>query len=135
MIRLTVRHQTQPDSEEIVEFDKDVISIGRHSENDVVLGERTVSRKHAQIEKEGEKYFIKDLDSHFGVFVNKRKIASEVLAPGGEIYITPFILKFDLVEGAAAAAPAPDGDFDVTLGPPIAGGPDGFQPGPPPESA
>ncbi|GEM_PF-5332259 len=131
MIRLTVRHQTQPEGEEVLDFDKDVVTIGRHSENDVVLAERTVSRKHAQIEKEGERYLVRDLESHFGVFVNKRKVVVEEIAPGAEIYITPFILRFDKVEAPEAAAGEEfSQDIDVTLGPAIEGGESGFQPGP-----
>ncbi|MHC5038098.1 MAG: FHA domain-containing protein [Planctomycetota bacterium] len=117
MIRLTVRHQTQPDSEEVVEFDKDIITIGRHSENDVVLGERTVSRKHAQIEKDGDRYLIKDLESHFGVFVNKRKVLVEEISLGGEIYITPFIIRFDVVEAAGPAADVPTDEAVTVDGP------------------
>jgi hypothetical protein len=132
MIRLTVRHQTQARPEEVIELDKDVISMGRQSDNDVVLGERTVSRKHATIEKEGNQYVLKDCNSHFGVFLNKKKITAEPLSPGNEIYITPFIIRFDLIEAGAPQVPQ---EAELTLGPEIGQAPPSPAPAPeaPPE--
>ncbi|MCU0723221.1 MAG: FHA domain-containing protein, partial [Planctomycetes bacterium] len=137
MIRLTVRHQTQARPEEVIELDKDVVSLGRQSDNDVVLGERTVSRKHATIERQGGQWILKDFNSHFGVFLNKKKITAEALVPGNEIYITPFIIRFDVVE---AGAPAPPAAPDLTLGPEVGAPPAGMPqapaeaPAPPPSA-
>ena len=48
--------------------------IGRHHENDLVLAEADVSRHHAEIVREGERYFLSDTNSRFGTFLNGERI-------------------------------------------------------------
>ncbi|MBM3454195.1 MAG: FHA domain-containing protein [Bacteroidetes bacterium] len=51
--------------------------IGRSSENDIVItNDKLVSRFHAVIHFNGESYFIEDLGSSNGTFVNGNKIQS-----------------------------------------------------------
>jgi DNA-binding response OmpR family regulator len=67
-------------------------TIGRWEDNDVVVDDRWVSRTHARVRREGERYTIEDLDSKNGTFVNGRRIAEPVaLADGDEIQVTPLI--------------------------------------------
>ncbi|MDR1652962.1 MAG: FHA domain-containing protein [Prevotellaceae bacterium] len=54
-----------------------VITIGRDSDNDVVISDSKVSRHHLQIVCEGAGFRVVDLDSTNGTFVNDRKIHSE----------------------------------------------------------
>jgi serine phosphatase RsbU (regulator of sigma subunit) len=49
---------------------KAVVSIGRRPDRDVVIAEPHVSRTHAQIERRGSEYFVVDLGSSHGTFVN-----------------------------------------------------------------
>ncbi len=49
-------------------------TIGRDMENQIILPDSTVSRKHASITYNGKDCFIKDLNSRNGVFVNDRKV-------------------------------------------------------------
>ena len=44
--------------------------IGRGSTNDIQINESSVSRKHAKIFKDGDKYFIEDLRSKNGTWIN-----------------------------------------------------------------
>jgi ABC-type multidrug transport system ATPase subunit len=57
-----------------VALEKSDINIGRSSENDLVINNVKVSRKHAKLEKVGEEWFIEDLKSSNGTFVNGKKI-------------------------------------------------------------
>jgi pSer/pThr/pTyr-binding forkhead associated (FHA) protein len=76
-------------AELIVKFDNKVIervvtekkriSIGRTNDNDIVLENRGVSRKHAMIEFNSNAAVIMDNESLNGTFVNNRKINEEVL--------------------------------------------------------
>jgi pilus assembly protein CpaF len=53
---------------------RSVLKIGRASENDVILDRTGVSRDHAEIYKRSNSYYIADLNSKHGTFVNERKI-------------------------------------------------------------
>ena len=58
---------------------KDQITyIGRCPENDIQIGDNYVSRRHLELNKKGGKYFIKDLNSANGTFLNGKKIGSQV---------------------------------------------------------
>jgi len=50
------------------------ISIGRDRSCNVVFNDALVSREHAVIQKIKDSYFIKDLGSTNGTFVNKQKV-------------------------------------------------------------
>jgi len=52
------------------------LTIGRSSENNLVLKDDKVSRYQAQIEGEGERWFVEDLNSNLGTYVNGEKIVS-----------------------------------------------------------
>lgn len=58
---------------------KEETKIGRDEENDIILSHPTVSRFHAKIIREGENYFIEDLNSANGTFVNGIKVQKELL--------------------------------------------------------
>ena len=51
-----------------------VLKIGRASENDVILDRTGVSRDHAEIYKRSNSFYIADLKSKHGTFINERKI-------------------------------------------------------------
>lgn len=53
---------------------KNVITIGRGSQNDVVIDANVVSRRHAQITQQGSDYWITDTGSTNGVAINGRRI-------------------------------------------------------------
>lgn len=52
----------------------DSLSVGRGSDNDVVLGSKQVSRNHALLSVLNGKLYIKDLDSSNGTFINDARI-------------------------------------------------------------
>ena len=58
-------------------------TIGREPGLDIVLPDGSVSRKHARIEKRGEAFFVLDLGSANGTFLNGAKV-TEVELHGGQ---------------------------------------------------
>jgi pSer/pThr/pTyr-binding forkhead associated (FHA) protein len=72
---------------------KKMISVGRNPDNDIVLNNKAVSRKHALIEFDESSALIMDNESVNGTFVNSRKITEEVLKDNDQITIG----KFDLI--------------------------------------
>lgn len=76
-------------------FDQESISIGRDVENDIHINNLAVSRFHAKINKDGEKYIIKDLGSANGTFVNGNKVDWAELKVGDLILIGKHALKLE----------------------------------------
>lgn len=68
-----------PIPKNLVQFDKTkVISIGRVSDNDIVINDPLVSRHHLQIAKEGGRYWVVDLGSTNGTYVNGVRVQGRV---------------------------------------------------------
>ena len=61
-------------STETHEVDKNTVIIGRSKEADVTLGVEGLSRKHLQIDLEGDQLYVTDLNSSNGVYVNEERI-------------------------------------------------------------
>ena len=59
-------------------------SIGRHADNDVVLNNSSVSNHHSRLNFE-QNYFLTDLRSSNGTFINGKKILHAKLADGDVI--------------------------------------------------
>jgi adenylate cyclase len=70
------------------------VVIGRHQDNAIVFFDPKVSRNHAKINKEGNKYVLSDLGSFNGTRVNKEIITRIVLKHGDEIRIGSASLSF-----------------------------------------
>ncbi|HLC03205.1 MAG TPA: FhaA domain-containing protein [Anaerolineales bacterium] len=68
-------------------LDKPIVSIGRRLDNQLVLSDSHVSRKHAQLRVRNGRYVIYDLESTAGTQVNGRPIHQHILRPGDVISI------------------------------------------------
>ena len=60
------------------DLEGDTVHIGRSSDNDIQIKDNTVSRRHLEIIKKANRYFIKDLRSTNGTFVNGEQISSDL---------------------------------------------------------
>ena len=60
------------------EFDEDIIYIGRSSKNHFQVRDKFVSRRHLKIFKKEKNYFIEDLKSKNGTFINGDQIRPNV---------------------------------------------------------
>jgi Protein of unknown function (DUF3662)/FHA domain len=70
-----------------VSLGPDPVLIGRDPQNDVVLDDRRVSRKHAEVRLRLGRYTLYDLQSTNGTYVNGRRVAEKVLDDGDKISI------------------------------------------------
>ncbi|PJX27411.1 peptide-binding protein [Psychrobacter sp. L7] len=59
----------------------DSLSVGRGSDNDVVLGSKQVSRNHAVLSVLDGQLYVKDLDSSNGTFVNDQRLEGNKSTP------------------------------------------------------
>jgi DNA-binding response OmpR family regulator len=84
--------------------EKQKVIIGRSEDCDVVLVERQVSRRHAQIRRLDSQYVLEDLGSRNGTYVNGREVTGpHILQDGDEIQIA-LCVRLSFV-GAEATAP------------------------------
>lgn len=74
-----------------------VTRVGRAADNDVVIDNAGVSGEHALISRAGDAFFIEDMNSTNGVFLNGKRISREQIHYGDEITIHKHKLKFTAV--------------------------------------
>ncbi len=75
-------------------IDQEKMSIGRTPDAPVFLDDVTVSRNHALLVKRQDGYYIDDLGSLNGTYVNRRRIESHALEDGDEIQIGKYKLSY-----------------------------------------
>ena len=81
-------------NKQIIPLTKPVTTFGRQLENDIVFHEEFLSRFHAEIVLENDKYVLYDKDSTSGTFVNSRKIDRCVLNSGDLISLANIYIMF-----------------------------------------
>jgi pSer/pThr/pTyr-binding forkhead associated (FHA) protein len=75
-------------------IENDVTTAGRSTDGDIFLDDITVSRKHAEIRRDGTEFSIHDRGSLNGTYVNGERVEATKLAAGDEIQIGKFKLVF-----------------------------------------
>lgn len=99
-------------------LDRPATSLGRWADNDVVVDDRWVSRHHARIRREGERYVVEDLSSKNGTFVNGQRIAGPTaLADGDVVQVTPLVELTFVDYGSTAPLPGEAGAPGLELDP------------------
>lgn len=83
-----------PGSGQLIPVRQGPMVIGRASVSDLRLAHASVSRRHAQLIRKGERYYVKDLGSQNGSYVNGSRIGAEVeVHLGDELTIGHALLK------------------------------------------
>jgi hypothetical protein len=67
------------------ELAKPKVTIGRDDDRDIVFNVAEVSRSHAEITRQQDEYYVRDLDSTNGTFVNKEKISAPHKLEAGDL--------------------------------------------------
>lgn len=91
-------------------IDKDEITIGRNRTNDITIDNLAVSDRHARIVRDKTGYFLEDLGSTNGTFVDGRRISRVGLAGKQEITIGKHLLDIRLADRKGAGS-----DFARTM--------------------
>ncbi|HEY7350252.1 MAG TPA: FhaA domain-containing protein [Ktedonobacterales bacterium] len=76
------RRGGQTGAEQVYRLDREVIQIGRHVSNDIVVNDRRVSRHHAQVRFENGRFVIYDLGSLNGIGINRTTVRQHTLRDG-----------------------------------------------------
>ena len=84
----------------------ETVTLGRDEEADIMLPDRQISRQHIRIYREGDEYFITDLESKNGTWVNGHRLeGTRKLADGDEIHVA-LAIRLQFI-GSGATAPLP----------------------------
>ncbi len=89
---------------ETISITRDPVVIGRLSSSDVVLADSNVSRKHAELRREGGRWMVVDLGSTNGTLVNGKLAREHPLSHGDRISFGTSELVFETEEGASPDA-------------------------------
>jgi len=65
-----------PDKGRSFEVDGDVVFVGRAPDNEISIKDKSVSRKHLKIVKRAKRYYVTDLGSKNGTFIDGKRVTS-----------------------------------------------------------
>lgn len=74
------------------------VTLGRHSDNGVVISKENVSRFHAEVRREGHGFVLYDRGSSNGTLVNGERVTSHELQPGDVIKIGDETFRFEAAD-------------------------------------
>jgi pSer/pThr/pTyr-binding forkhead associated (FHA) protein len=90
---------------------KESCLIGRSPSVEIPLADETVSAVHARVWREGGRWWLEDLDSRNGTFLNQIPVAkSAVLCSGDRIRVGRILLEFRAEDSPAGPHAAPGAD-------------------------
>jgi pSer/pThr/pTyr-binding forkhead associated (FHA) protein len=75
-------------------LDTDITVAGRHPDADIFLDDVTVSRRHAEIVRNGTAFSVRDLDSLNGTYLDGERTSDGELVDGSEIQIGKYRMTF-----------------------------------------
>jgi len=81
--KLSVRQGPRPNL--IFELDQDSYTIGREAGTEIVIEDPQVSRRHAQLTRQGDSYLIEDIGSTNGTYVNGKRVTAPMLLSNGDM--------------------------------------------------
>ena len=90
-----------------IKLDKPAFTLGRKPDNDIVLDNAAVSGHHCRMYESGGTWFVEDLNSTNGTFVNGTKTLKAGLKPGDTITLIKYSLVFTNEPAAPQAAEQP----------------------------
>jgi len=118
-----------PEGGKRVPLDRERLSIGRLSYNDVVLSSPQISRQHAELRRVNGKWWIADLHSTNGVQLDGQRVQEHRLMPGQRLVLAPGI-SFRFVEDGAPFSSTPSGQRPAASARQLAPRPPGSPPSP-----
>ncbi len=113
------------DNPRIEEWHNGSVTLGRSSSNEVVLHNTSISRHHCTIERAGDRWKIRDLQSRHGFKINGVRRTEAILEDGDRLHVGPYELIFHEMassesetapprpEAAAPAARAEEPSVDI----------------------
>jgi pSer/pThr/pTyr-binding forkhead associated (FHA) protein len=101
-----------------IAMDKASITIGRKPDNDIVIDNPAISGHHCKLTMEGGGYYVEDLESTNGTFVNEKRIKRSGLHHNDVVGVAKHAVVFlNEAELAADSASQPSSDATMVLTP------------------
>lgn len=88
-----------------IDLKTDLISVGRTEQNEICIPDKSVSKRHAMLVRDGNEYQLHDFNATNGTFVNGERIMAVKLHDGASIRLGFVELRYE--SGTAKAATAP----------------------------
>src|SRR5439155_12282886 len=79
----------------VIPLGRERVTFGRASHRTVVLGDPLISRRHAVLEPQADGYYVGDVQSRIGTYVNGKSIVRVKLAVGDRIQLGPYLFRFE----------------------------------------
>jgi pSer/pThr/pTyr-binding forkhead associated (FHA) protein len=83
-----------PNSGSRFALDEELTTAGRHPDSTIFLDDITVSRRHAEVRRVGDGYWVTDVGSLNGTYLNRERVERGALNDGDELQIGTFKLLF-----------------------------------------
>ncbi|GAC1363581.1 MAG: winged helix-turn-helix domain-containing protein [Herpetosiphon sp.] len=90
---LIIQRQSTDDLE--LHWDQPSMSVGRDPQNELVIDHKLASRRHARFERDDSNFFIRDLESTNGTYLNGQPITgAHLLHNNDEVWIADTVIVF-----------------------------------------
>ena len=89
-----------------IKLDKPAFNLGRKPDNDIVLDNAAVSGHHCKMYESGGTWFVEDLNSTNGTFINNKKVLKAGLKSGDTVTVVKYSLVYVDENAPAVHAPA-----------------------------
>mgnify|MGYP001592733680 CR=1 FL=1 len=102
-----------------ISLSKGSVTVGRKAGNDIVIDNPAISGSHCKIVLEGGTYYVEDLESTNGTFVNQKRVKKSGLHHNDVVGLAKHSLVFieDNPPAAAPQEPGPEADATMVLSP------------------
>ena len=113
---LTVRESLSLIPGQPFDISESLVRLGRGADNDIVVPDAPVSRNHAEIHVEGDKFRVIDLGSTYGTIINGQKVGSMggALKDGDELALgTRTTMLFTVIQRQIASSDAVTMDIEA----------------------
>ncbi|MEM7154264.1 MAG: FHA domain-containing protein [Myxococcota bacterium] len=114
MIRLSIAEAGKPP--QLLTFNASSITVGRAATNELCLTGTGVSSKHCRITRQGDAFYIEDMGSTNGTYVNRQKVQAPMpLGPQDEVVMAVYRLR--ILANNETGAPRPVTGAQAVVGP------------------